>query len=88
MAPAARFVVTGARIAKVTFSIDGRRVKTLRTSDKQGRYVYTARRTPTRTGVHRVRAQIVFAAGSTLKTKTLRMTFTKCARAVRPAFTG
>ncbi len=88
MASSARFVVTGARIARVTFTVDGRRVKVLRKGDKTGRYIYTVRRTPTSTGTHRVKAQIVFMAGSTLKTKTLRMTFTKCRRAVLPAFTG
>jgi archaellum component FlaG (FlaF/FlaG flagellin family) len=83
-----RFVVTGARIQKVRFTLDGHRAKTVTKADKRGRYVYSVRRKGLRTGVHRVKAQITFLPGSTLKTKTLRMASSRCRAAILPAFTG
>jgi uncharacterized repeat protein (TIGR01451 family) len=84
----ASFNVTGTRIKSVTFTVDGRSAKTVRKADAKGRYVYTVRRKITTPGVHRVRAQITFQAGSAQTSKRLEMTFGKCRKAKRPAFTG
>jgi uncharacterized repeat protein (TIGR01451 family) len=88
MAAVASFNVTGTRIAKVTFTVDGKRARTVRTTDSKGRYVYTLRRKLIAAGIHRLKAQITFLPGSTQTTKTLQMTFGKCKSKKLPTFTG
>jgi hypothetical protein len=88
MPAVASFNVTGTRIKTVTFTVDGRRAKTIRTTDSKGRYVYTVRRRITTAGLHRLKANITFLPGSTQTTKTLQMTFGKCRVAKLPTFTG
>ena len=88
MPPLARFIVTGTRIQKVRFSVDGRVKKFVNKADSKGRWIYTMRRRITDNGTHRVEAQITFKSGSSQKTKTLRAATTKCRRAIAPVFTG
>ncbi|MDX6510824.1 MAG: hypothetical protein QOE36_328 [Gaiellaceae bacterium] len=88
MPPIARYIVTGTRIAKVTFTLDGRHTRVVKKADKQGRWVFTLRRKITLNGTHRVQAKVTFLDGSSLKTKTLRAAITKCRAAVAPVFTG
>lgn len=74
--------VRGSRIKQVTFSLDGRKVRTVRS----GRF--TARISPVglRGGAHRVTARITFTNGSTA---TKRLTFLRCVKAVvKPTFAG
>ena len=88
MPAVARFYVTGTRIAKVRFRVDGKHERFVSKKDAKGRYVYTLRRKLAAAGMHRVEARITFEPGSALKTKTLRATFEKCRREIRPTFTG
>jgi uncharacterized repeat protein (TIGR01451 family) len=83
-----KLVVTGKRIAQVTFTIDAKHKKTVKQADSSGRFVYSVPRSKLRAGTHRVRARVVYLAGSTATAKTLVMTLNKCPAAVKPAFTG
>jgi hypothetical protein len=78
--------VRGAGIASVVFTVDGRKVKAVRT--KAG---FVARVNPARlsVGVHRIVATIRFTASSHAKARTLRASFQRCAkRLIAPRFTG
>jgi hypothetical protein len=78
--------VRGAGIASVTFTLDGRKVKAVRT--KAG---FVARVNPARlsVGVHRLVATVKFTSSSRAKTRTLRASFQRCAkRLIAPRFTG
>jgi hypothetical protein len=79
--------VVGRSIARVRFYVDGRLVKTI--SDR--RRVYTAKIRPGDLGLgrHRVTARVRFVAESRTESRTLRLTFRRCARqTVQPRFTG
>src|SRR4051794_11720735 len=81
--------VTGRQIRRVTFIVDGRRVRTVTRADRLGRW--TARIDPRqlRTGLHRVQARVEFNRGAG-PARTVRTSFRKCAaaRQVAPNFTG
>jgi uncharacterized repeat protein (TIGR01451 family) len=86
-----RAIVTGKRIASVTFLIDGKAVKTIKAAKAQTsrKFVLSIDARRFNFDKHTVTARITFLAGSNLKTKTLKLTFARCvARAVRPQFTG
>jgi uncharacterized repeat protein (TIGR01451 family) len=84
-----RAIVTGKRIAKVTFLVDGRRVRTVTRADKQGRWILPLRVSSLRAGAHVITARVQYTAATGNATKTMRITFTKCAaRSVSPQFTG
>jgi hypothetical protein len=82
--------VTGKRIVKVTFYVDGRKVKTLTKANAKGgawKLPITVRKVGY--GAHRVIAKVQFAKSSATKAKTLRLSFTRCAAAAaQPKFTG
>jgi hypothetical protein len=82
--------VTGRRIVKVTFYVDGKKVKTLTKANKSGgRWVLPLNVRRLAFGAHRVQAKIQFAKSSQTKAKTLRFSFDRChAAAARPKFTG
>ena len=85
----ARAIVTGKRIAKVTFLVDGRRVRTVTKADKSGRWILPMRLSSLRGGAHTVVAKVQYTAATGNATKTMRVTFTRCAaRSVSPQFTG
>ena len=85
----ARAVVTGERIARVTFLVDGRRVRTVTKADARGRWVLPVRLRGMRPGAHRVVARVQFARAAQTGDRTLTVTVTKCAtQAVAPQFTG
>ncbi|MDP1846264.1 MAG: hypothetical protein Q8K79_00615, partial [Solirubrobacteraceae bacterium] len=89
MARTAKVSVTGKRISRVTFTVDGRSRKVVTKANSAGRYSYSVSRAKLRTGTHRVRARVVYLTGSSAKAKTLVMTLNKCRRAVvKPVFTG
>jgi hypothetical protein len=78
--------VRGVGIAKVVFTLDGRKVKTVRSG---GRFVARVNPKRLRIGVHRLVATVQFTAASHAKTRTLRVSFQRCAkRLVSPRFTG
>jgi len=89
MARTAKVSVTGKRISQVTFTVDGRSKKIVKQADSAGRFGLSVSRAKLRTGTHRVRARVVFLAGSSATGKTLVMSLNKCRPAVvKPAFTG
>jgi hypothetical protein len=96
-----RVRVIGREIRRVTFYLDGRKLRTIRSAQatpmkRNGAatqsFAYTIRIDPRRLDserVHRVRARVVFTTASGTRTRTLRMAFQRCLqRTVRPRFTG
>ena len=81
--------VSGRRIVKVTFYVDGKRVKTLTKANKGGRWVLPLNVKRLAFGTHRVEAKVQFAKSSQTKAKTLRLSFSRCHAAdAQPKFTG
>jgi hypothetical protein len=82
--------VSGRRIVKVTFYVDGKKVKTLTQPNKSGgRWVLPMNVKRFAFGTHRVQARIQFARSSQTRARTLRMSFSRCHPAnVTPKFTG
>jgi hypothetical protein len=79
--------VSGRSIASVTFSIDGRKIKTIRGE----RAVYSIKVRPSKYGAgrHRIVARVRFTASSGTPARKLPLTFRRCAQgAVAPQFTG
>jgi uncharacterized repeat protein (TIGR01451 family) len=83
-----KLVVTGRRIARVRFFLDGKLVATKTKRDSKGRFTYTVNRKNLRTGLHTVVVRISYLPDTTGGARTFRRTFAKCARALKPAFTG
>jgi hypothetical protein len=81
--------VSGRRIVKVTFYVDGKKVKTLTKANRDGRWVLPMNVKRFAFGTHRVRVTVQFARSSQTKAKTLRLSFSRCHSAVvKPQFTG
>jgi hypothetical protein len=81
--------VSGRRIVKVTFYVDGKKVKTLSEPNRDGRWVLPMNVKRFAFGTHRVRVTVQFARSSQTKAKTLRLSFSRCHSAVvKPQFTG
>jgi hypothetical protein len=81
--------VSGRRIVKVTFYVDGRKVKTLTHANRNGAWVLPMNVKRFAFGTHRVRVTVQFAKSSQTKAKTLRLSFNRCHPAiVKPQFTG
>ena len=81
--------VSGRRIVKVTFYVDGKKVKTLTKANRNGRWVLPMNVKRFAFGTHRVRVTVQFARSSQTKAKTLRLSFSRCHSAVvKPQFTG
>jgi hypothetical protein len=81
--------VSGVKIAKVVFRLDGRRIKTLTRKNFRGTYAVRIDPRRLRLGVHRLVATVTFQRGSATKAKTFRLAFQRCPRALRaPRFTG
>jgi hypothetical protein len=81
--------VSGRQIDRVIFALDSKVVSSLKSPNSGSRYrlKVNPRRLPK--GVHRVVARTIFKKQSGTRSRTLRVTFSKCARrAVSPAFTG
>jgi uncharacterized repeat protein (TIGR01451 family) len=82
--------VTGKRIKKVVWSVDGKKYKTFNAKTSQATRA-TLRINPDRfgKGVHRLSARITFETASRTPARTLRMTFQQCAKQIiAPKFTG
>jgi hypothetical protein len=81
--------VSGRRIARVTFWLDGRQVKRIVAKRGQKAFALTVDPGKIGFGVHRVRARVVFAAASDTAPRTLRLSFQRCGRQTgTPQFTG
>jgi hypothetical protein len=79
--------VSGRSIAAVTFSIDGKKIRTLRGE----RAVYSIKVRPGkfRSGRHQIVARVRFTESSGTSARKLRLTFRRCAQGtVAPRFTG
>jgi len=84
-----RAVVRGTQIARVVFTLDGKTVRTLTKPNSGSVYVLPINPRALRSGVHRVVATVSFLKKSGARTKTQRVTFSRCKRAAAaPAFTG
>jgi hypothetical protein len=82
--------VSGAKIAKVTFFVDNKKVKTLtKPNQSGGRWTLPLNVAKYSFGSHKVQARIEFAKSSGTATKTLRLSFNRCRSSlVKPKFTG
>jgi hypothetical protein len=81
--------VTGRQIRRVTFLVRGKAVKTLTKADSRGRWTLTLRTSSLRRGANSVVARVQFTTASQTRTRTLRISITRCAaQQVRPQFTG
>lgn len=81
--------VTGKRIVKVMFYLDGKRVRTLTHADGRGRWRLPVTLAKLPFGRHDLRAVVQFARDSGSANKTLRLRFSRCqAAAAQPQFTG
>jgi hypothetical protein len=80
--------VTGSRIARVSFYVDGKYVGTRTKPNSGSAYTVTVRGAKLRRGSHRVVARVTYQAGTTPQSRTLNLTFARCARALTPKFTG
>jgi hypothetical protein len=81
--------VTGRSIARVTFYVDNRKVKTLRKPNRGSTWILSLRVRGLNHGVHRVKARVDFTRSSATKPKTMPISFSRCGGgAVRPQFTG
>ena len=81
--------VTGKKIVKVTFYVDGKKVKTLTKPNKGTRWVLPLNVKRLAYGAHRVRATVQFSKASHTKAKSLRFSFSRChGAAAQPKFTG
>jgi hypothetical protein len=81
--------VSGREIEQVVFTVDGKIVRVLSKPNSGSRWMLPVNPKPMRNGVHRVLARTIFTKQSGTKSRTLRVTFSRCARrAASPAFTG
>ena len=71
--------VRGYRISKVSFRLNGRKLKTVSVADWRGRYGVMVRPGRLSKGRHVVAARIEFLEDSKLKQRTVRLRFSKCA---------
>jgi len=82
-------VVRGSRIARVTFSLDGRRFKRVaRGTQNRRRFPALIDPRGRSLGVHRVTAEVVFLKRSQTKPRALRLSFQRCKPVTRPRVTG
>jgi len=81
--------VTGAHITKVTFTVNGHKVKTLTRANSGGGYQLTLAISSLAYGPQKVRAVVEFARNAVPRTRTLNLQFSRCrARVVTPTFAG
>ena len=81
--------VSGRQIRRVVFYLNGKKVKTLTKANRGKRFALAVRPNRLRRGTHRVLAVTYFTKASKTKSRTLRVAFSRCARAAAaPRFTG
>lgn len=83
-----RVRVTGRRIARVTFLVDGRRRTAVAAQDERGASLRVDPQGQS-SAVHRITADVEFTPGSEPGTDSLRLVYDRCPqKAPEPAFTG
>ena len=76
--------VKGRRIAKVTFLLDGRKVKVVK-----GAGSYSVHSSTLKAGVHRIKARVTYESASATRSRTHLLTFQRCVqRKIEPRFAG
>jgi hypothetical protein len=76
--------VSGRQIAKVVFSLDGKRVRTVK-----GAGSFSVRSSTLSAGVHRIKAKVTYKAASRTRARTHVVTFQRCVvERVAPRFAG
>jgi hypothetical protein len=76
--------VKGSRIAKVTFLLDGRKVKVVK-----GAGSFSVKSSTLSAGVHRIKARVTYEAASATAPRTHVLTFQRCVkRKIAPRFAG
>ena len=85
---ARRVFIRGSRIARVSFSLDGRHVGTRDRPNRGSAFTMTIRGSRLRMGAHRITAKVTFKAHTNPRTRTLRLSLARCASVVKPTFTG
>ncbi len=84
-----RVRVTGEEIARVTFSVNGRRSRTAEATDGGTQASYRVDPAGQDLGVHRLHADVTYTDASTERDATLRLVYKRCSRkAATPRFTG
>jgi hypothetical protein len=83
----AKAAVTGTSIAKVSFYVDGKRIKTVKTATGGGRYLFSMNCSHLSVGANTARAAVTFQAGTTPARVSLRFQITR-SRQTSPRFTG
>jgi hypothetical protein len=73
--------VRGTAIDRVTFSVDGKRLKRVSAAGDGGAFAARVNPRRLRVGRHRVTARVEFVTGAGQPARTLRSTFRRCARA-------
>ena len=81
--------VNGRNIRRVTFYLDGKKLRSLTKPNAGTRYRIAVRPDELQRGTHRVIAKTSFTAASGTPTRSLRVVFQRCGRsASAPKFTG
>ncbi len=81
--------VAGNQIRRVTFYVNGKKVKTLTKKNAGSTYRLRYRVKSLKVGAYKVRARVEFVTASGTKAKDLKLQFSRCApRVVKPTFTG
>jgi hypothetical protein len=81
--------VRGSQIARVVFTLDGKRAGTVTKRNAKGFYAIRINPAKYRIGVHRLVVRVTFKAATRTKARTLRASFQRCgSRLVSPRFTG
>jgi hypothetical protein len=81
--------VRGTKIATVVFRIDGKVVKRVKNTKNAALIQLRVNPAKFRIGVHRMVVTVTFQKGSGTKTKTIRLSFQRCAKKLAPPrFTG
>jgi hypothetical protein len=71
--------VRGDKIKVVTYTLDGRRLRSVRVADWDGRYGVEIDPRELRAGNHTLAARVVFVDKSGLETRTLKLPVAACA---------
>ena len=81
--------VRGTGIARVVFTLDGKRLRTVTKRNAKGLYAVRINPSKFRVGVHRLVVRVTFQPNRNTAARTLRGAFQRCAkRLIAPRFTG
>jgi hypothetical protein len=79
--------VTATGVSRVVFTLDGKRIATLSGKNRGNSFGVLIKPGKLKRGSHRVLARITYLSSLKLSPKTMRVVFSRCARAT-PQFTG